>query len=112
MAEDKREHRRIPVRGLNTNVTLTNPNGSIIIAKAKILNISRSGIRVWLEKPISAHITEAIELEIILPKSGLPFVITANIVHCKSGGEFGAFYVDLRTEDPIDQLLDECDELK
>lgn len=108
MATEKRKYPRITVKGITANITITEPNGSIIIVEANILDISRSGIRLGLLKPLPSRLNELIELEIILPGSGAPLIISASIVQRKSEGEFGANYVDLRPEDPIDQLLEDC----
>ncbi len=111
MATEKRKYPRITVKGITANITITEPNGSIIIAEANILDISRSGIRLGLLKPLPAHLNELIDLEIILPGSGAPLILSATIAQCKSEGELGAHYIDLKHEDPIDQLLEDCKHL-
>ena len=61
-----------------------------------------------MTKPLMAEIGSDVQLEIILPESGLPVIVNAVIVHEKQDLEFGMRYVDLRPEDPIDQLISEC----
>lgn len=107
MSTEKREYPRITTKGIPTTITITSEKGATIFADANILDISQTGIRLYLQKPLPTYADEPFEMEIVLPKSGKPLFINANIVHSEAGSEIGAVYVEIESADPIDQLLEE-----
>jgi hypothetical protein len=50
-----------------------------------------------------------VQLEIILPDSGILVILDAVVVHEKFESEFGLHYVDIRPEDPLGELISQCE---
>ncbi len=108
MTEERRENPRTEAKGLQAKIMVTEPNRSVFIANANILNISKSGIKLRVQKPLIIELGTNIQLEVILPESGFPVIVNTIVVHEKLDTEFGLHYIDLRPEDPIEKLINEC----
>lgn len=108
MSSDKRLSPRVSTVQLAAKISVKKKGGSIIFVAAKILDVSRFGIRLYLQKPLPAKIEELMDIEINLPSTGKPINIAATIVHGQSESEFGLLYIDVETRDPIDELITEC----
>ena len=108
MDNDRRENPRTEAKGLEAKILITEANGSIFIVEVNLLNVSRSGIKVRSKKPLLVEKNTKVQLEILLPKSGLPVIVDALVVHNAFKPEFGLHYVDVRPEDPLEQLITEC----
>jgi hypothetical protein len=108
MQSDRRNDPRTEAKGLNAKISLHQPNGSILIADANLLNVSRSGIKLRVKKPLVADVDTKIQLEVILPASGVPVIVDAVVMHNQHDSEFGMQYIDVRPEDPLGQLISEC----
>lgn len=109
MDTEKRNHRRLKPKGLQADVVLNSANQEIAL-DAEILDISYSGIRVKLKKPIAADITGHIKITMILPESGAAFSVHGILKHSQNESECGVHYID-HVEGSIDDLMFECIEL-
>lgn len=108
MEKERRENPRIDAKGLQAKIMVTEPNLSVLIADANLLNVSKSGIKLRVQKPLIIELGTNIQLEIILPESGIPVIVNTVVVREKFDTEFGLHYIDLRPEDPIEKLMNEC----
>lgn len=111
MQDEKRDSPRTEVKGLHATMTVTAPNRSVFIVDIEVLDISRSGIKVRAKKPLVVDLSAHVQLEIILPISNIPFIVNAGVIRDKIEAEFGLRYIDLHPEDPIDILINECEQL-
>ncbi len=108
MIEEKRDNPRIEAKGLLAKIMVTEPNRSVLIADVNLLNISKSGIKIRVQKPLIIALGTNIQLEVILPESGVPVIVNTVAVREQFDTEFGLHYIDLRPEDPIEKLMSEC----
>lgn len=108
MQSEKRKDSRIEVKGLICKISIEEPNGSLLIGDANLLNVSQSGIKLRVKKPLIADINTRVQIEVILPMSRIPVIVNAGVVDSEQDSEFGMQYIDLRPEDPIEQLIKEC----
>ena len=109
MESDKRKHPRIPAKGMKAKILIRHSNRSVTIADVNLLDVSRSGIKFRMKKPLAAEAGTRIQLEIILPDSGIPIILDAVVVYQNFESEFGLHYVDLRPEDPLGELISQCE---
>ena len=78
-----------------------------ISLNAEILDISRSGIRIKLTKPIKTRINDKIKITMVLPESGEPFSVHGILKHQPREDEYGIHYAD-HVDGSIDDILFEC----
>jgi PilZ domain len=109
MESDKRNTPRTAAKGLKAKIIITHSNRSIMIADVNLLDVSRSGIKFRMKKPLAVDVGTKIQLEIILPDSGIPVILDAVVVHEKFESEFGLHYIDVRPEDPLSELIRQCE---
>ncbi|MGZ8189692.1 MAG: PilZ domain-containing protein [Methylococcaceae bacterium] len=108
MTIERRNESRTDAKGLKAKISVYEPNGSILVADVNLLDVSHSGIKLRVKKSLVADAGTKVQLEIILPESGIPIIVNAAVVHNEFESELGVHYIDLRPEDPIDQLINEC----
>lgn len=109
MEEEKRSRKRFNPQGLNAHIIIDPPPpDSEIVIDGEVVDMSYSGIKIKLNKPL-AHIIEQGELRIsiVLPQSGVSLSIHGMIRHLRDG-ECGLQYADKHTEDEMDDLMFEC----
>lgn len=109
MKFEKRNHKRIKPKGLQADVVF-NTNDQEVTLEADIIDISYSGIRVKLKKPITADMVGNIRINMILPESKAPFCVHGILKHQTSEDECGLYYTD-HVHGSIDDLMFECVEL-
>jgi hypothetical protein len=109
MESDKRNTPRIAAKGLKAKILITHSNRSIMVADVNLLDVSRSGIKFRMKKPLAIDIGTKIQLEIILPDSGVPVILDAVVVYEQFESEFGLYYIDVRPEDPLSELIKQCE---
>lgn len=108
MQTDRRSDPRTEAKGLNAKISLYQSNGSILIADANLLNVSRTGIKLRVKKPLIAEADTKVQLEVVLPDSRIPVIVNAVVVHNRHDSEFGMQYIDVQPEDPLELLIIEC----
>lgn len=111
MKTERRSDPRIEAKGLKAKVSIYQPNDSIFVAEVNLLNVSHSGIKLRVIKSLMINPGTKVQLEIILPGSGIPFIVNTEVVHSEFESELGIHYIDLRPDDPIDQLIAECEQI-
>ena len=109
MNSEKRNHQRIKPRGLRADLIFNSEDQEIAL-EADILDISYSGIRVKLRKPIAADMVGNIRINMILPESNAPFSVHGILKHRTPDDECGLHYID-HIDGSIDDLMFECVEL-
>lgn len=109
MESDKRNTPRTAATGLKAKIIITHSNRTTMIADVNLLDVSRSGIKLRMQKSLSMEIGTKIQLEIILPNSGIPVILDAVVVHEKFESEFSLHYIDVRPEDPLSELITQCE---
>ena len=107
---DKRFDTRVETEALYAQATFKKTDHSVFIIDAKILDVGRCGIRLKFNrsKAKAIDLGDELILETNMPESNTPISIRANIVHELSDAEFGAFYMDVQPQGPIEQLITEC----
>ncbi|PKM37131.1 MAG: PilZ domain-containing protein [Gammaproteobacteria bacterium HGW-Gammaproteobacteria-10] len=107
MATERRTHHRIKPKGLSAGVMLNDGVDLEFPLSADIIDISRSGIRIKLTKPLAPDVSEKIKITMHLPESGEPFTVHGMLKHQFSDNECGLQYMD-HCEKSVDNLLFEC----
>ncbi len=108
MQTDRRTAPRTEANGLDAKISVFQENGSLLVAEANLLDVSRSGIKLRVKKPLIANTDAKVQVEVILPGSGIPVIVNAVVIHNNFDTEFGIQYIDVRPEDPLEQLITEC----
>lgn len=108
MQNERRADHRIDAKGLEAKISVYQPNGSILVADVNLLDVSRSGIKLRMIKPLIAEIDDKVQLEVLLPDVNVPVIVNAVVVHTQLDSEYGMHYIDVRPEDPLDQLISVC----
>ncbi len=109
MKSEKRNHKRIKPKGLQAGLVFNSENREIAL-EADILDISYSGIRVKLKRPIATDLAGNITIHMTLPESNTPFCVHGILKHQAADDEVGLHYVD-HIHGSIDDLMFECVEL-
>lgn len=109
MSFEKRNHRRLQPKGLMAGIRYRSADREIAL-DADILDISYSGIRVRLKKPIADDIIGHIKITMTLPESGTLFSVHGILKHQHNESECGVHYVD-HIDGSIDDVMFECIEL-
>lgn len=105
---DRRNELRTDAKGLEAKISVYQPNGSILVADVKLLDVSRSGIKLRVTKPLIVEVDDKAQLEVLLPGVNVPVIVNAVVVHTKLDSEYGMHYIDVRPEDPLDLLISVC----
>ncbi len=105
---DRRNELRTDAKGLKAKISVYQPNGSILVADANLLDVSRSGIKLRVTKPLVAELDDKVQLEVLLADINVPVIVNAVVVHTKLDSEYGMHYIDVRPEDPLDLLIRVC----
>lgn len=110
METDKRKHVRLcPDNFLATITLIPQPPEKQISFAGTVVDISYDGIKIKLDKPITANVEKAeIIINLTLPDSGVPLSIKGNIKHLCNKSEYGLQYSEENTESDIDHLMFEC----
>lgn len=112
MQIDKRDDLRVDAQWLDAKISIFQSNRSILVSDVQLLDISHSGIKLRVKKPLIASAGAKVQLEAILPESGIPVIVNAVVVHSNFDSEFGLQYIDVQQDDPIDKLIAECKNIK
>ena len=110
MENDRRDSPRTEAKGLQAKIIVMDDNRSVFLADVNLLDVSHTGIKLRVKKPLIIEKGTNVQLEIILPESGIPVIVNAVVVHEKFDTEFGLHYVDVRPEDPLKKLIAECEQ--
>ncbi len=104
---EKRLHKRIKPHGLIADVHLNQSVKPKLVINGEILDISFSGIRIKLAKPLAKNAQGTLKITMKLPVSGSPFQVYGTLKHQSSESECSVHYTD-HVEGSIDDLMYEC----
>ncbi|MCD2449267.1 PilZ domain-containing protein [Methylicorpusculum oleiharenae] len=107
MHSERRSHRRIKPKGLSADIILSRTNDQELPLNGDILDISYSGIRIKLSKPLASNIEGKVKITMTLPESGAPFIVHGTLKHQFNDDECGLHYTG-HSEESIDDLMFEC----
>ena len=110
MDTESRKHPRFSPNGLVAIITIDPPPpADEIILEGAVVDMSYTGIKIKLDKPISHDILESeIRIELTMPESGIPVTIHGIIKHLNAGEEYGLQYSEKHPEHEVDDLMFEC----
>jgi PilZ domain-containing protein len=104
MNKEKRSHRRVKTKKLKADVHSFNDDGEEIPLDAKILDISRSGIRIRLSRPLRPDMGTKLRITMQLPDSGQPFTVHGKLQNQHTENEYGLHYTD-HVDGSVDDIL-------
>jgi len=107
MDPDRRKHPRFSPRSLQADCTLDTDTETLPIS-GEIIDISYSGIKINLIKPLFPDYSGKIKLSLKLPDSGVPIAIIGKIMHRPSENECALQFTKEQAEASIDDLLFSC----
>lgn len=110
MEADKRIHKRICPEGLIAHLIIDPmPPGEEILLDGEVMDMSYSGIKIKLNRPLTQDFQQAeLKISIILPESGVTVSIRGIIRHVQKSHECGFQYDCQHTEEDLDSLMFEC----
>ena len=110
MEEEQRNHKRFKPAGLAAHIIIDPPPpAEEIVIDGLVVDMSYSGIKIKLKRPLGYDVEEAeLRISIILPESHVPVSIHGMIKHVQDQHECGLQYADKHTEDQLDSLMFEC----
>lgn len=107
MKPEKRSHRRVKPSNIQADVSSAHASDEEVDLSAEILDISRTGIRIKLSKPLDTSIHDKLKINMILPESGTPFTVHGQLKHQHSETEYG-IHLTHHVEGSVDDMLFEC----
>lgn len=107
MKDEKRSHRRVKPKKIKASIFSAHKSSQEMALSGEIIDISRTGIRIKLSKPLKKSFNEKLKITMVLPDSGSPFTIHGLLKHQHSESEYGIHYTD-HVDGSIDDLLFEC----
>jgi len=110
MDNENRNHPRFRPNGLNANISIDPPPpDEEIVLEGKIVDMSYTGIKIKLTKPIDNNLpTSEIKINLTMPESGVPVSIHGIIKHINEKDECGLEYSKKHQEQDVDDLMFEC----
>jgi hypothetical protein len=107
---DKRIHQRFCPQGLKAHIIIDPPPPDAeIVIDGCVVDISYSGIKIKLKRPLEQQVDNAeLRISIVLPESGVVMRIHGMIKHIQEQQQCGLQYSDQHTEDELDNLMFEC----
>ncbi len=107
MKPERRSHQRVKPKNVQVDVSPSDFSDQETAVNAEILDISRTGIRIKLSKPIDTSTQDKLCITMVLPESGVPFIVHGLLKHQHSKTEYGLHYTD-HAEASIDDMIFEC----
>jgi len=107
MTPDRRDHHRIKPKNIQANVHSLHPSEAETSLNGEILDISRTGIRIKLSKPLGKSVNHNLKITMTLPESGTPCIVHGTLKHQHSDTEYGLHYTD-HVDGSVDDMLFEC----
>lgn len=109
MSNEKREWQRYHPEGLTAHIVINIASDSEIVIDGDVVDISYTGIKIKLSKPLTHIIDQGkLVISITLPQSKVPIQIHGTIKHIANKSEFGLQYHNNQPELDIDDLMFEC----
>lgn len=110
MKSERRNHHRHTPKNIQANVHSVhsaNPTKPETSLSGEIIDISLTGIRLKLSKPLGKSVNDILKITLISPESGTPFTVHGTLKHLHSDTEYGVHYTH-HVEGSIDDILFEC----
>ncbi len=107
MKPERRNHLRVKPKNVQANIHATEPSADEVPISGEILDISRTGIRLKLNKPLGKSVNDNLKITMTAPESGTPFTVHGTLKHLHSDTEYGVHYTD-HVDGSIDDILFEC----
>jgi len=107
MKPERRRHLRSKPQNIKANILALNSSEPEISLSGEILDISRTGIRIKLSKPLGKSVNDNLKITMVLPDSGIPFTVHGTLKHLHSDTEYGV-HVTHHVDGSVDDLLFEC----
>ena len=110
MKKERRSQNRVIPKDLQANVHQIDIPAQEVTLNAEIMDISRTGIRIRLNKPLKKKPLNKVKISMYLPDSGTPFSVNCIIKNQHSDKEYGLSYSDedQHTQKSIDDMLFQC----
>jgi len=110
MKVERRNHQRIKSKNVQANIHLFTPSAVETDLNGEILDISLTGIRLKLSKPLDKNVNDNIKITMLSPESGTPITVHGTLKHLHSDTEYGVHYTH-HVDGSIDDILFECEKL-
>ncbi len=109
MKKERGSQNRVIPKGLRVNIHQIDIPAQEVTLNAEIMDISRTGIRIRLNKPLN-KVLNKVKISIHLPDSGTPFSVNCIIKNQHSDKEYDLCYLDENhhTQKSIDDMLFQC----
>ncbi len=107
MKPERRRHHRVKPKNVQADVLSAVPSEVEISLTGEILDISRTGIRIKLRKPLGKKVNDNLKITMTLPESGVPFTVHGTLKHLHSDTEYGVHYTH-HIDGSVDDMLFEC----
>jgi len=109
MKKERRSQNRVIPKDLQANIHQIDAHAQEMSLNAEIMDISRTGIRIKLNKPLKKSLNK-IKISMHLPDSGTPFSVNCILKNQHSDKEYGLSYTDdnRHTQKSIDDMLFQC----
>jgi PilZ domain len=106
-AAERRQSPRFNPRDLKASIMLESPH-TLASLEGEVVDISYTGIKIKLNKPMPDDIDGKIRIQLLLPESGIPFSISGILKHQVNSRELGLHYVDSPSAAALDGFMFEC----
>ncbi len=107
MKPERRNHNRVNPKDMSAEILSIPYSESETSLTGKILDISRTGIRIKLNKTLGKSINDKLKITMLLPESGTPVTVHGVLKHLHSDKEYGVHYTH-HIDGSIDDMLFEC----
>jgi len=107
MKPERRNHHRVKPKNVQADVHSSLSSKPETALSGEILDISRTGIRLKLNKPLGKKVNDNLKITMVSPESGTPFTVHGTLKHLHSDTEYGVHYTD-HIDGSIDDILFEC----
>lgn len=109
MIQENRLRKRFYPEGLAAHIIINPPLGGEITIEGQVIDMSYGGIKIKLKEPFGYAVEEAeLNIQLVLPESGVPVSIRGRIKHIINREEYGLKYSERHTEFELDDLMFEC----
>jgi hypothetical protein len=108
MKTEKRGQPRFNPRGLQAIITSEHFPDNQLSMNGEVIDISYTGIKIKLDKPLSVALDGRIKIQLLLPDSGIPLTISGIIKHQHLPAEYGLHYINTSSSGLLDNFMLEC----
>jgi PilZ domain len=106
-AAERRQSPRFNPRDLKASIMFESSHDPVSL-EGEVVDISYTGIKIKLKKPMPANRDGKVKIQLFLPESGIPFSISGILKHQLNSRELGLHYVDSPGVTVLDGFMFEC----